>query len=139
MGQASNVDLSRDMPLVMKLRFRLVMLMLASCALAGCHTTQPPVTRGALVGSYAYVSQDPESRATDHNLNHLVLRSNGEYDLVEGGRTKAVSEEKGVWTIATGNSPNVHLKHEVLPIEIKQNEVRLLVDLDVGIWWVKAK
>jgi hypothetical protein len=117
------------------------MPMLASCALAACHTTQPPVTREGLAGSYTYVSEDPESRATDHNLSHLVLQSDGEYDLVEGGTTKTVSEEKGVWRIAPGTQgdPNVLLDHAGYPIEINRNEVRLLVDLDVGIWWVKAK
>jgi hypothetical protein len=113
------------------------------------------------VGTYTYVSEDPESRATDHNLNRLVLQSDGTYDLVEGGTTKTVSEKKGVWRIVPGNSlkvlrapvrpgapfrwivpgnpPNVLLDHAGYPIEIKRNEVRLLVDLDVGIWWVKAK
>jgi hypothetical protein len=150
-----------DMPLTMKLRFLLVLLVLTCCALAGCHTAQPPVTREALVGSYIYVSEDPESRATDHNLSHLILRSDGEYDLVEGGTTRAVSEKKGVWRmvpgnplkvlpapvrpgapsrwIVPGNPPNVLLDGAGYPIEIKKNEVRLLVDLDVGIWWVKAK
>jgi hypothetical protein len=126
------------MPLIMKLRLRFVMLMVA-CALAGCHTTQPPVTRDVLVGNYSYVSKDPASRATDHNLDHLVLQSDGEYDLVEGGTTKAVSDKKGVWMIVPGNPPNVLLDHAGYPIERKKNEVRLLVDLDVGIWWVKAK
>jgi hypothetical protein len=121
----------------MKLQFGL--LMLAFLVMVGCRTTQPEVTPEALVGSYAYVSQDPESRATDHNLNHLVLRSNREYDLVKGGKTKAMSEEKGVWTITPGNPPNLLLKNEVLPIEIKKDEVRLLIDLDVGIWWAKGK
>jgi hypothetical protein len=118
------------------------MLMLASCALAGCHTTQAPVTREVLVGSYTYVSEDPESRTTDHNFSHLILRSDGRYDLVEGGTTKAVSEKKGLWRIEPGNPSNVVdvvLDHAGYPIEIKKDEVRLLVDLDVGIWWVKAK
>jgi hypothetical protein len=127
------------MPLIMNLRLLLVLLLLACCGLAGCHTAQPPVTREALVGSYVYVSKDPESRATDHNLDHLVLQSDGEYDLVEGGTTKAVSGKKGVWRIVSGNPPNVLLDHAGYPIEIKRNEVRLLVDLDVGIWWVKGK
>jgi hypothetical protein len=110
-----------------------------ACALAGCHTTQPLVTQEVLVGSYTYVSKDPASRTTDHNLDLLVLQSDGEYDLVEGGTTKAVSDKKGVWRIAPGNPPNVLLDHAGYPIEITKNEVRLLVDLDVGIWWVKAK
>jgi hypothetical protein len=115
------------------------MLTLTCCALVGCHTTQPPITPEALAGSYAYVSKDPESRATDHNMDHLVLESDGKYDLIEGGTTKAVSEKKGAWRIVPGNPPNVLLDHAGYPIEINGNEVRLLVDLDVGIWWIKAK
>jgi hypothetical protein len=46
--------------------------MLACCALAGCHAA-PPVTRDALVGSYAYQSQDPEGKPTDHEFDHLTL------------------------------------------------------------------
>lgn len=147
--------------MTMKLRFRLVLLLLACYALAGCHTTRPPVTREVLVGSYTYVSKDPENRVTDHNLDHLVLQADGRYDLVEGGTTKAVSEKKGVWRIepgrplhvlpaparpgvpsrwiVPGNPPNVLLDGAGYPIEIKRNEVRLLVDLDVGIWWVKPR
>ena len=126
----------------MKLRFRLVMLMLACCALAGCHGTQPPVTRKALVGSYTYVSKDPASNPADHNLDHLALRADGTYDLVEGGTTKAVSEKKGTWRIEPGSPSgvvNVVLDHAGYPIQIKGHEVRLLIDLDTGIWWVKTK
>jgi len=108
-------------------------------ALDACHTTQPPVTPETLVGSYTYVSKDPESRATDHNLNSLVLQSDGTYDLVEGGTTEAISDRKGVWRIVSGNPSNVLLDHAGYPIEIKGNEIRLLVDLDVGIWWVKSR
>ena len=128
--------------LPMKPRSRFIVLVLASCALAGCHTTQSPVTREVLIGSYTYVSEDPESRATDHNFSHLILRSDGTYDLVEGGTTKAVSEKKGLWKIEPGSPSNVIdvvLDHAGYPIEIKKNEVWLLVDLDVGIWWVKVK
>ena len=130
------------MPLIMRLRFGLILLILASCALEGCHTTQPPVTREDLVGGYCYISKDPEGRATDYNLNHLVLQSDGTYDLVEGGTTKAVSEKKGVWTIEHGSPSNVVdvvLDHAGYPIEINRNEVRLLIDLDIGVWWVKPR
>jgi len=117
------------------------MLMLACCVLAGCHP-QPPVTREALVGNYTYMSKDPASKATDHNLDHLLLRSDGTYDLVQGGTTQAVSEKKGLWTIEPGTPADhvdVVLDHSGYPVEIKRNEVRLLVDEDVGIWWAKAK
>jgi len=117
------------------------MMLITLCFLIGCCKAQAPVTRQAVVGSYAYVSEDPENRATEHNLNHLVLRSDGTYDLVEGGTTKAVSEKKGVWSIEAGTPADhldVMLDHSGYPIEIKKNEIRLLVDLDVGIWWVKT-
>jgi hypothetical protein len=134
----SDVQHHCDMP-PMKPRFRLIMLVLASCALAGCHTTQPPVTREVLVGSYAYWSKDPASRATDHEWDHLTLRADGKYDLVQGGPTKPQSENKGVWQFYGGDRPAVDLDHAGYPIEVKRNEVRLLIDLDVGTWWIKVK
>lgn len=131
-----------DVPSITNLRLRLALLLLGCCAFLGCQTTQPPITREALVGSYTYASEDPESKATDHNLSHLILRSDGTYDLVEGGSTKAVSEKKGLWTVEPGTPSNhmdVVLDHAGYPIEIRKNEVRLLVDLDPGIWWTKTK
>jgi hypothetical protein len=125
--------------MIMKLQFLLVLLIAALSVLAGCHTTQPPVTTQVVAGNYTFVSKDPESRATDHNLNHLVLQSDGTYDLVEGGATKAVSEKKGTWSIVPGKPPNVLLDHAGYPVEIKRNEVRLLIDLDTGVWWVKPR
>lgn len=117
--------------------------MLACLGVIACHTTQP-VTREALVGTYTYVSNDPDTRATDHNLSHLVLQADGKYDLAEGGTTKTVEEKKGTWSIVPRDPPNVLLYHAGnpivgYPIEIKRNEVRLLIDLDTGIWWVKTR
>jgi hypothetical protein len=123
--------------MIMKLRFLLVLLIAA--LLAGCHTTQPPVTTQVVAGNYTFVSKDPESRATDRNLNHLVLQLDGTYDLIEGGATKAVSEKKGTWSIVPGKPPNVLLDRAGYPVEIKRNEVRLLIDLDTGVWWVKPR
>ena len=115
------------------------MLVAAACALVGCHMTQPPITQELLAGNYTFVSKDPESRATDRNLNHLVLQLDGTYDLVEGGTTKVLSEKKGTWRIVPGNPPNLLLDHAGYPIEIKRSEVRLLIDLDTGIWWAKHR
>src|ERR1700746_1409497 len=127
--------------MTMKLRFGLAILVV-TCALVGCHTTQPPVTQELITGNYTFVSKDPESRATDHNLNHLALQSDGTYDLVEGGTTKAVSKKKGVWRLQLG-SPSDHvdvvLDRSGYPVEIKKNEVRLLIDLDTGVWWTKPR
>jgi len=131
-----------DIPMTLKLQTRLVMLMLVCWTLSGCHTPQPRVTREVLVGSYTYVSKDPASLSTDHDLNHLVLQSDGTYDLVEGGTTKAVSDKKGVWRLEPGTPPDhvdVVLDHSGYPVEIKRNEVRLLIDLDTGVWWAKPR
>jgi len=158
---ASDVRSYCGMSLIMKRRIRLVMLVGATCSLLGCQTKQPPVTAAVLAGNYTFVCEDPESRATDHNLNHLVLQSDGTYDLVEGGTTKALSEKKGFWRvepgnptrffqpsarpggpshwIVAGNPPNVLLDGAGYPVEIKKNEVRLLIDLDTGVWWVKPR
>jgi len=114
-------------------------LSLMICATIGCDRTQPPVTPEMLVGSYSYVSGDHRIRETDYNLNRLVLQPDGEYNLVEGGTTKRVSDKKGGWRIVYRDPPEVLLDHAGYPIEIKANEVRLLVDLDVGIWWRKPR
>lgn len=118
------------------------MLVMATWAMVGCHTKQPTVTQELVAGSYAFVSNNPESRATDHNLNHLVLHPDGTYDLVEGGTTKPVSEKRGAWRIEPGSPSgvvNVVLDHAGYPVEIKRSEVRLLIDLDTGIWWTKSR
>jgi hypothetical protein len=122
----------------MELRIRLVILVLACWALAACHAPRS-VKRELLVGTYAYVSKVPAVRATDHNLSHLVLQPDGTYDLVEGGTTATAEKKRGRWRIVPGDPPNVLLDHAGYPIETRQNEVRLLIDLDTGIWWVKRR
>ncbi len=114
--------------------------MLACCVLDGCHTTQPPVTREALVGSYVYKSEDPEGKATDHEWDRLTLQADGKYDLVEEGPTKPRSETIGRWTSWAGvKGTEVVLDNAGYPIQIKGNEIRLLIDNDVGIWYAKSK
>ena len=106
---------------------------------SGCH--KPPVTKALLVGTYYYVSEDPAGPASDHTLDRLDLTADGKFDLVEGGSTKPRTEVVGTWTIIEGpnHGTEVMLEHSGYPIEITQNEVRLLVDLDVGIWWAKTR
>jgi len=118
-----------------------MLTMAACCVLAGCRTSQPSVARDALIGSYVYRSEDPEGRATDHDLDHLVLRPDGKYDLIQGGSTKPSRETVGVWTIRQGanDGPTVLLDHAGYPVRASGNEIKLLIDDDVGIWYVKAK
>jgi hypothetical protein len=101
--------------------------------------TQPAVTRDALVGSYVYKSEDPEGNATDHAWDHLTLQADGKYDLVQGGPTKAKSEKVGLWNFAGLDSAEVVLDHAGYPVRVKNGEVRLMIDDDVGIWFAKEK
>jgi hypothetical protein len=123
------------------MKIQLLLAMLMSCFLAGCHTVQTPVTREALVGSYVYKSEDPEDKKTDHELDHLVLQSDGKYDLVQGGSTKPRSETIGAWILWSGgdDGPRVLLDHAGYPVEMKDDEVRLLIDIDAGIWYAKVR
>ncbi len=120
-----------------KLCLRLAIL--GCCALAGCGTSQP-VTQDILVGTYVYKSEDPEDRPTDHSLDRLVLERDGKYDFIQGGSTKPRSEQTGSWHLYEGGrQPTLDLDHSGYPVEMKGNEVRLLVDNDTGIWYQKVK
>lgn len=121
-----------------------VLLVIACCFLAGCHKNVPlAITQEMLVGSYVYHSEDPDSKPSDHNLDHLLIQSSGQYDLVQGGSTKAVTEVKGHWSISppvtSHEPPTIDLDHAGYPIEIHGHEIRLMIDNDLGIWWDKPR
>ena len=97
------------------------------------------LTRDALAGHYLYKSEDPDGRATDHEFDSLTLQSDGRYDLVQGGSTKPRTETVGRWSFVSGDRPSIGLDHAGYPIQVERNEIRLLVDNDVGIWYAKAR
>jgi hypothetical protein len=109
--------------------------------LAGCWSAQPPAIKELLVGRYLYKSQDPEGKQTDHEWERQILGADGKYLLVQGGPTKPRSEVVGDWTITSegAREAEVLLDHAGYPIEITGSEVRLLIDLDLGIWYTKAR
>ncbi len=120
----------------MLVRSRLHLTVLGCCFLAGCHSAPlAGFTRESLVGNYVYRSEDPENKATDHELDHLTLQSDGKYDLVEGGSTKAKSEEVGAWHF-TG--AELLLDYAGYPVRVERGEIRLQIDDDVGIWFAKV-
>jgi hypothetical protein len=116
-------------------------ILACSVPILGCRANRMPVTRDSLVGTYVSVSEDPDDTVSNHNLDQLVLRPDGTYDLVEGGTTKPPAKTSGNWTLWTGghNCPRVLLGHSGYPVRFAQKQVRLLVDDDVGIWWAKLK
>lgn len=126
------------MPLIVRPRIQLLMLTLTACFLAGC-TSQPPASRQVLLGSYAYKSQDPATKASDHEWDRLTLQEDGKYDLVQGGPTKVKSEKTGLWTFTGGDPAQVMLDHAGYPAVVKGGEVRLMIDYDTGIWYSKSK
>ncbi len=78
-------------------------------------------------------------RPTDHELDRLVLNADGHYLLVQGGSTKARSETQGVWSLVPGKPPNIELDHHGYPIEVKGGEIRLMINDDLGEWYVKKQ
>jgi hypothetical protein len=123
---------------VMRLQYCFALI---CCLLVGCHADQSPSpTRQALAGNYVYRSVDTSvDRSTDHQFDRLTLNTDGTYDLVQGGSTKARSEKTGEWNIQMGDSPNVLLDHASYPIQMKKGEVRLLINDDLGEWYVKTQ
>lgn len=123
---------------MMRLRLQLLTLMLTACFLGGC-TSQLPASWQVLVGSYVYHSEDPATKASDHEWDRLTLQADGKYDLVQGGPTKAKSEKTGFWTFTGGDPAQVMLDHAGYPAVVKGGEVRLMIDYDTGIWYSKSK
>jgi hypothetical protein len=126
------------MPLSGGPRVQSLMLTLIACLFAGC-TSEPLISRQALVGNYVYKSQDPEGKASDHEWDRLTLDADGKYDLVQGGPTKTKSEKTGSWSFTGGDPAQVMLDHAGYPIRVKGSEVRLMIDYDTGIWYAKSK
>ena len=122
----------------MRLRLQLLTLTLTACFLGGC-TSQSPASRQAVVGSYVYHSQDPATKASDHEWDRLTLQADGKYDLVQGGPTKAKSEKTGIWTFTGGDPAEVMLDHAGYPALVKGGGGRLMIDYDTGIWYAKSK
>ena len=115
--------------------------MLASCLLVGCQTDHAiPMDRQSYVGSYTYKSVDMSvDKPTDHELDRLVLKTDGRYLLVQGGSTKARSEAEGVWSLVKGSQqPNIELDHAGYPVRMQRDEIRLLINDDLGEWYAKT-
>lgn len=93
------------------------------------------------MGTYVYKSEDPEDRKTDHDRDRLTLQSDGKFDFIQGGSTKPTVDTSGSWTLWLGrDATHLILDHQSsYPVEVKGEEVRLLVDNDTGIWYQKVK
>jgi hypothetical protein len=124
---------------MVRMRFALAIICGFGFVFGGCRSKQTQITYNSLVGTYDYKSLDPEDRSTDHEWDRLTLSPDGKYDLVQGGPTKAKSEKTGRWHFHDGEPGEVDLDHAGFPVRVEHSEIRLLIDLDVGIWYVKSK
>ena len=129
-------------------RLRLGLAIVVCCALVGCQDKAALLRRGDLVGDYVYKSEDPEDKASDHEFDNLRLQADGKYELVQGGSTKPKSEKVGSWhfigrdspgLLFSGESAEVDLDNSGYPVTINGNEIRLMIDDDTGVWWIKVK
>jgi hypothetical protein len=136
--------------MIQNLGFRSSTIIWTIFVLIGC--TQPPaISRKRVVGSYRYRSEDPDERPSDHDWDQLTLSADGRYDHVHGGPTRAKSEkrgywsfrpgkpERGIWYFIEGEPAQVLLDDQEYPIRVTHGEVRLLIDNDTGIWYVKVE
>jgi hypothetical protein len=124
----------------MHIKIRFLIGALALSMTAGCRTEQVPSKPESFVGTYVYTSVDTSvDKPTDHELDRLTLQADGKYVLIQGGSTKAKSETVGIWRLATGSPPEVLLDHHGYPIRVKRNEIRLLINDDLGEWYAKTK
>ncbi|MBO9575317.1 MAG: hypothetical protein J7494_06255 [Sphingobium sp.] len=122
------------------MKMPLLVPILTCSALVGCQGPAP-VKQDLLVGEYVYKSEDPDDKPTDHELDHLTLRRDGRYLLVQGGSTKPRTISEGAWTTSDGGDQGTHLllDHSGYPVRIDGNETKLLIDTDTGIWFTKVK
>lgn len=118
----------------------LVVLLFCWCLTSCLGGNEKPITRQLLVGSYSYKSVDTSvDRASDHEADALKLDPDGTFELKQGGATKRLTIVKGLWSVLPGDPPDVLLNHAGYPIEVRRTEVRLLINGDLGEWYVKRR
>jgi hypothetical protein len=121
------------------MRLQFCLLVLLSCSLTSCRTSDHiSLSRDTLVGHYVYKSEDPDGKPSEHEYDNLILRRDGSYD-VQGGSMKPRTEKAGRWSFVGGDNPSIGLDDAGYPIQTKRDEIRLLVDDDVGIWYSKTR
>lgn len=122
------------------MRVRLFLLALCAGILISCDSIsdRAPTAENAYVGTYRYKSTDTSvDKPTDHELDRLVLQPDGHYHLVQGGSTRPKSSKDGIWRLVPGNHPNIELDRSGYPIEVKQGQILLLINDDLGECYAK--
>lgn len=116
----------------------LLSTMLAACIDLDADSGRPILKApGLLVGQYAYHSGDMFAK-DPHDLDQLVIRPNGHYIIMPNGSKEKKLWITGVWKIYDPGegSPHLVLDSRGYPIEIHGSELRLIIDGDMGQYWV---
>jgi hypothetical protein len=114
-----------------------ITLVVAACTLIGC-STEPPVQKAQLPGTYAYKTEGPEGNPSDHEWDKLTIASDGKYSLVEGGPTKSKTERSGTWRFVEGRTNEVLLDNSGFPVHNVHGQIRFQIDYDVPTYYFKV-
>jgi hypothetical protein len=111
--------------------------LLAVCVGMGC-TTQRHVSSKSedFVGDYVYRCAD---KGALHDPDRLTLRADGKYILIQMPTGHPGLRKEGTWRLLTDPAPEILLDHAGYPVEIEGNEVRLLINDDLGESYQKTK
>jgi hypothetical protein len=108
----------------------------ALLALAWVACARPPITPATLIGEYVFVSAD---KGAPHDPDRLILRPEGQYQLVHMPHGHLGSHEDGTWRLDTLGREEILLGSTGLPIEYHGTTIRLLIDEDLGHWYEKIR
>jgi hypothetical protein len=76
---------------------------------------------------------------TEHQFEHLTLKANGTYDFKQDGSTKVTSPKIGLLSVIPCVPPEVQLDHVGYSIHRSKGELRLVINDDLGEWYLKVK
>jgi len=131
---------------------RLISFILCLLVFDACSSEPVPTDPMDYVGMYEYRTAYPINNApperekyisTNHDGDCLILKPSGEYVLMQGGTTKAMSETKGRWRLFVFqfhsiDRPEIVLDLHGYPIRVKKGIIRLLINDDLGVWYEKV-
>ncbi len=117
-------------------RFAVAGLMLSTIFAACTLPERRPLRPESLVGDYILRCDD---RGAPCDRGTLTLRADGKYVLRGASPWESGGDEQGVWRFEGGSHPRVAVGDRGLPVELRGEDVGLLVDDDLGEYYWKIK